>query len=792
MSRPVSEEPTFPVEPWRLREMRLDPESLARSESLFALSNGHIGVRGNLDEGEPSGLPGTYLNSFFDCHELNFPESGYAYPESAQSVVNVTNGKLIRLLVDDEPFDVRSGRLLRHERTLDFREGTLHREVEWLSPAGRRVRIRSTRLVSFSQRPILGIRYEVEPLERDARIVLQSDLVANETLPEPSENPGADEAKPHTLDREGLAIDGSRACLMHRTRQSGLQLAAAVDHLVQSDAEATTEMEEREDCARFFVRADLAAGQTLQLTKMVAYAWSPHRSAGALREQVEGALGTAVATGWDRLAEAQRRYLDEFWARADVELEGDPEVQQAVRFALFHLLQASAHAEERPIAAKGLTGTGYAGHAFWDTEGFVLPVLTATVPQAAADALRWRRSTLPLALDWARTLKLRGAAFPWRTINGEECGGYWPAGTAAFHVNADIALAAVRQVNWTGDEVFDRDCALPLLVETARLWHRLGHFGEDGRFHLDGVTGPDEYSALVDDNTFTNLMAQANLREAVRASRRWPAEAASLAVEEGELSAWAVAADAMAVPYDKARGMPEQDRGSTLRQRWDFEAAARDEAYPLYKHFPYFDLYRKQVVKQADLILAMHWCGDRFSPAEKAAGFAYYEELTVRDSSLSAGTQAVLAAEVGHLDLAHAYLREAALVDVQDRKRDTDDGLHMASLAGTWIGLVCGFGGLRDHCGRLRFAPRLPQRIQRLAFAVSWRGCCVRVQVAHDRVVYRVEGDVGDGVEIVHHGNVVKLTADEPRELTVPALVPPKERPSQPEGRAPEPVPENG
>ena len=788
----MSEEPPFPVEAWRLREVGLNTEHLARTESLFALSNGHIGVRGNLDEGEPFGLPGTYLNSFFDSHELNFPESAYGYPESAQSVVNVTNGKLVRLLVDDEPFDVRSGRLLRHERTLDFRAGTLQREVEWQTPAGRQVRIRTTRLVSFSQRAILAIRYEVEPVERGARIVLQSELVANEPLPEPSENPGADDAKPHTLDREGLGIDGSRACLMHRTQHSGLHLAAAVDHLVRADAEAVTEMDERADSARFTVRADLEAGQRLELTKFVAYAWSAHRSAGALREQAEGALAAAVETGWDGLAKAQQSYLAEFWARADVELDGDPAVQQAVRFGLFHLLQASAHAEQRPIAAKGLTGTGYAGHAFWDTEGFVLPVLTATVPQAAADALRWRRSTLPVALDWARTLRLRGAAFAWRTINGEECGGYWPAGTAAFHINADIALAAARQVNWTGDEGFDRECALPLLVETARLWHRLGYLGEDGKFHLDGVTGPDEYSALVDDNTFTNLMAAANLREAVHASRRWPADAASLAVEEAELSAWEDAAEAMAVPYDETRGMPEQDRGSTRRQSWDFEAAARDEAYPLYKHFPYFDLYRKQVVKQADLILAMHWRGERFSLEEKAAAFAYYEALTVRDSSLSACTQAVLAAEVGHLDLAHAYLREAALVDLQDRKDDTEDGLHMASLAGAWIALVCGLGGLRDHGDRLRFAPRLPPGIDRLAFAVSWRGCCVRVEVTDHRVVYRAEGEVGKGLEIVHHGQVVSLLADEPQQRAVPAFTPLTDPPTQPVGREPKPVSEHG
>jgi alpha,alpha-trehalose phosphorylase len=460
---------------------------------------------------------------------------------------------------------------------------------------------------------------------------------------------------------------------------------------------------------------------------------------------------------------------------------------------MFHLLQASARAEGRPISAKGLTGTGYAGHAFWDTEMFVLPVLTATVPQAAADALHWRRSTLPIAMDWAATLRLRGAAFAWRTIDGEECGGYWPAGTAAFHVNADIAAATARHVRWTGDREFDRKCALPVLVESARLWHGLGYTGGDGRFHLDGVTGPDEYSALVDDNTYTNLMAADNLREAAAVARRWPAAAGERGVDAAEIERWDSAADAMAVPYRD--GMPEQDRGSTLREVWDFAASLRQDTYPLHENEPYFDLYRKQVAKQADLVLAMHWCGDRFTLAEKARAFHYYEAITVRDSSLSATSQAVIATEVGHLDLAHAYAREAALVDLQDRDDDTKDGLHMASLAGAWITLVCGFGGLRDHpdrsgdtsTDRLRFAPRLPDGISRLAFAVSWHGSCVHVEIAGDRVTYRLEGHESMG--IVHHGEVVTLLPGTPLHLGVPDLSPLTELPSQPVGRGPAPVP---
>jgi alpha,alpha-trehalose phosphorylase len=491
-----------------------------------------------------------------------------------------------------------------------------------------------------------------------------------------------------------------------------------------------------------------------------------------------------VHTGWDGLVEEQREYLDEFWDGADVELEGDLAVQQAVRFGLFHVLQAGARAEGRAIPAKGLTGPGYDGHAFWDTESFVLPVLTATSPGAVAGALHWRRSTLELALSRAQVLGHRGAAFPWRTIRGEECGAYWPAGTAAFHVNADIALAAVRYVHWTGDHQFQAECALPLLVHTARLWMSLGHYGADDCFHIDGVTGPDEYSALVEDNTFTNLMAARNLRYAALTAQQLLAEAEQLRVTREETEQWLAAAEAITLPHDE-NGMPEQFRDSTRGQWWDFETSAELAEYPLLLHRPYFDIYRKQVVKQADLVLAMHWCGDSFSPAEKAAAFGYYEQLTVRDSSLSACSQAVIAAEVGQLELAHDYVREAALMDLEDLEHNTRDGVHVASLAGAWLGLVCGFGGMRDHEGNLTFAPRLPAALHRLEFTVRWHGCKVRVRAESDRVRYSIEHPEHASITIGHHGGSHILTAGSPLELDIPPLPDPGPRPRQPAGRAP-------
>jgi alpha,alpha-trehalose phosphorylase len=771
------------VEPWCVTEQGLDVDMLARSESVFALSNGHIGLRGNLDEGDPHGLPGTYLNSVYELRPLPYAEAGYGYPQSGQTVINVTNGKLIRLLVDDEPFDIRYGTLDSHERILDLRAGTLNRRVQWTSPAHDMVRVSSIRLVSLTQRAIVAIAYEVEPVDDEPlRIVLQSELVANEALPPQSRDPRAAAALENPLVSEEHVASNHQAVLVHRTRQSGLRVAAGMDHIVEGPEQSSDEMTSSDDVCRLTIATVLRPGERLRVVKFVAYGWSSQRTRSALHDQVVAALAGARLSGWDGLLAEQRAYLDEFWAGADVEIDGDAEVQQAVRFGLFHILQAGARAEQRPIPAKGLTGPGYDGHTFWDTETFVLPVLTYTHPASAADPLRWRQLTLPMAKERAGELGLDGAAFPWRTLRGWESSGYWPAGTAAFHINADIADAVVRYVDATQDEDFERDVGVELLVETARLWRSLGHHDMDGRFRIDGVTGPDEYSAVADNNVFTNLMAQQNLRAAADVAARHSDVAARLGVTPEETASWRDASAAVVVPYDERLGVHPQSEGFTDHARWDFEHTRPDQ-YPLLLHFPYFDLYRKQVVKQADLVLALHLRGDAFTTEEKQRDFAYYEALTVRDSSLSACTQAVMAAEIGHLELAYDYLGEAALVDLADLAHNTGDGLHMASLAGAWTGLVEGFGGMRASDGRLRFAPRLPSAISRLEFRVRYRGRRIAVTVDHEQATYDLRD--GDPITIEHHSEAFEL-GHKPQRRSIPS--PPRlPRPQQPPGRAPVP-----
>ena len=797
----IENEP-YGVEPWCLTENSLDLDLIAQSESVFALSNGHIGLRGNLDEGEPHGLPGTYLNSLYEDRPLPYAEAGYGFPDMGQTVINVTNGKIIRLLVNDEPFDIRYGIVRSHTRTLDMRAGTLTREVVWTSPAGHTVKVTSVRLVSLTQRAIAAISYSVTPVTfteesgaeepADApggepiRVVVMSEMVANEEIPVTAADPRAAAMLAQPLvSEEHNAVDGKRprAILVHSTRSSKLRLAAGMAHEITGPEKMALGVESFPDMGRLTVAAEVPQGKELRLVKYLGYGWSSQRSRPALIDQVAGALAAAELVGWDGLLQEQRAFLDAFWEGADVEVDGDVQIQQAVRFGLFHILQAGARAEQRPIPAKGLTGTGYDGHTFWDTEAFVLPVLTYTHPSAAADALRWRALTLDTSRAHAAELGLAGAAFAWRTIHGEECSGYWPAGTAAFHINADIAAAVISYLDATDDEDFEREVALPILVETARLWRSLGQHDAHGQFRIEGVTGPDEYSAIKDNNLYTNLMAQHNLSAAADLVEKRQFESRDdHGVTSEEAASWRDAAEDMFIPFDESLQVHPQHDGFTKYTRWDFKATPEDH-YPLLLHYPYFQLYRKQVVKQADVVLAMQMRPEMFTPEQKRRNFDYYESITVRDSSLSPCTQAVMAAEVGHLSLAYDYLAEAAFMDLQDREHNTKDGLHIASLAGAWTALVSGFGGMRTVRGQLCFNPKIPPGIVRLSFRMRLRGRIVLVTIHGRSATYTLLD--GEPLDIAHYGEQSTIT-DKELTLDIPTVVPPPP-PTQPYGRVPQP-----
>jgi trehalose/maltose hydrolase-like predicted phosphorylase len=772
----------FEIGEWEIVEPSLDIDTLGRSESIFALSNGFVGMRGTLDEGEPAVSSGAYLAGLYERFRLPHAEPGYGYPDFGQAMIPAPDGSLIRLIVDDSPFDVRLGTLHEHRRVLSLREGTLTREFDWSTPRGRRVKVSSVRLVSYEYRSVSAVRYTVTSVDQQVRIILQSELIANEPSA-PSEGSSKDPRVSHILTQPLRAVAQERstsgALLVHRTKRSGLTVAASTAHEVASSADTEMFVETRPDWARTSFVTELLPGESLTITKYVAHATSTALAVPLLRSQVSAAVSSARHDRWEGLVARQAEHLDAFWDSAAVHVTGRPKLTGMLRYALFQVYQSSLRNEGSPIGAKGLTGSGYSGHTFWDTEGFLAPVLAAVLPDSCADVLRWRASTIDLAKERAAELGLKGAAFPWRTIDGTEASAYWPASTAAMHINADI-VRAFEIYRWvTGDETLDLEGGLAVLVETARAWISLSHEGRSGKVHLDGLTGPDEYTAVVDDNVFTNLMARRALLAAAEQAGRHPGLAAQLGVTDAERADWAGIAENMFIPYDAEMGVHPACAGFTRFDEWDWERFK--DLHPIQNYSPYFEIYRHQVIKQADLVQAMWWCPEEFAPDQVARNLDYYERRTSRDSSLSATPQAVVCAQAGHLDLALAYLYEAVAVDLEDVQGNADHGLHMASQAGSWLAFASGLGGYREAPDRLVLWPQRPEKLSGYAFRLLWRDARVTVEVEKDTVTVRQRG--GGTVPLRLYDEDVELVDSIVRPLRrVEPLLP---EPEQPVGRAP-------
>ncbi|HEX6312533.1 MAG TPA: glycosyl hydrolase family 65 protein [Acidimicrobiia bacterium] len=762
----------FPVEPWHVRERGFHRSRLGAGETVFSVSNGYLGLRGNLDELRPVYQSGTYVNAFYEEHPIVYAESAYGFDQIDQTMVPATDGKVIRLSVAGEPLDITGGELVHHERVLDLRAGTVTRELEWVSPGGHRIRVRSRRLASFAQPHLACIEWSVEVVDRPCELVVVSELTTERhdavVKGDPRVGPAA---RPSEYQHVLESADRLRLVLGRRTHRSRRLLVAGVDHRLEDDAvsQCTTDTTLDEVGGRVTFTIDARPARPWALTKYLVYHDTARRPAEALRARVEADLDRAGRRDFAAHARTQAQRLGRLWDRCDVVVEGDRALQQAVRFAVFQVLQATARADGRGIPAKGLTGPGYEGQTFWDMDAYVLSMLSFTAPELSRRALEARYGMLGHARRRARQLGHRGAMFPWRTITGEPGSAYFPAGTAAYHINADVAYALETYVGATGDREFLYGKGAEMLVETARLWVDLGYYSErvGGRFRIHGVTGPDEYTAMVHDNTYTNLMACANLEFAadtvVAMQRDDPERHAQLVrragLEDDEPEQWRRAAANIYVCFDEELGLHGQDHSFLYLEPWDF-AGTPANRYPLLLHYHPLEIYRHQVIKQADLVLAMFFQGHRFTPEQKRRNFDYYDPLTTGDSSLSPSIQAIMAFEVGHLDLGLEYARLSALMDLDDVNHNVRDGVHVAAMAGAWMALVHGVGGMRERAGVVSFAPRLPAAWQRLCFRLVVRGRVLSIDVGASGTTYTLLE--GDELEVEHRGERVTLRSDHP------------------------------
>ncbi|WP_377641252.1 glycoside hydrolase family 65 protein [Oryzobacter terrae] len=753
----------FPADPWRLVERDPDRIDLGTTETLFTVANGYIGMRGNPEEGRRAHEHGTFVNGFHETWPIRHAEGAFGFARTGQTMVNVPDAKLMKLYVDDEPLVIGSADLEHYERSLDFRDGVLRRSVVWRTPSGKRVRVDSTRMVSMTQRHLVVLTLEVTMLSGDAPVLVSSQLLNRQDGEDEYHEPA--QAKVATADpRKASAIEGrvleprlhvateDRMTLGYRCANSGMTVTVAADHSLRTDDSYETVVRAEKDQTKIVFRVDASEGRTVRVEKVVAYHTSRSLPVRELSDRCDRTLDRAARYDVDHYLAEQRAWYDAFWERSDVEIgSDDPDtegIQQAIRFNLFTLAQAAGRADGQGVPAKGVTGSGYEGHYFWDSEVYVAPFLSFTSPELARNLMHFRARMLPAARDRAREVSQRGALFPWRTISGEEASAYYAAGTAQVHIDADVVHALVQYVTASGDVGFLLRDGLPILVETARFYADLGFWRNNGdrSFHIHGVTGPDEYTTVVNNNLFTNVMARYNLEQAVAwvgwAQREHPEVHArlvqKLGLDDTEVAEWAECADGMHIPFDEGLGIHPQDDFFLDREVWDLSKTP-DELRPLLLHYHPLVIYRFQVLKQADVVLALFLQGDRFSAEEKRADFEYYDPITTGDSTLSAVVQSVVAAEVGYHEVAWDYFLQGLFVDLANLHGNTVDGLHIASTGGVWASLVNGFGGMRDHDGNLRFDPRLPEQWRSLTFPLTWRGTRVRFTLTADALHLEVE-----------------------------------------------------
>ena len=786
-----------PVDEWGWYEKHPDRSDLGLSETLFALSNGYLGVRGNQAEGRDSEEHGTFINGVHETWPISHAEDAYGLAREGQAIVQVPDAKTVRVYIDDEPLRLSQDEVEDYSRGLDFRDGVLRRSFIWRTAGGKRVRITNERMVSFQERHLMIVSTEVELLDDDAAVVLSSQILnrqdgedeystvvehtgATADGPTTGVNDGADPRKAEQI--RGRVFqptyqshpEDERVTLGYRITRSGMTVAVSMDHQfdlqngpsddtadagpVTSDTDGVeVHTELREDVARVVYHLAGRKGMKLRLEKFVSYHSSRHVSPDELAFRCARTINRAKAVGFKKLQANQSRWLQRFWDRSDVKVPGQPELQQAARWNIFQLLQASARAETQGVPAKGLTGSGYGGHYFWDTEVYVMPFLSYTNPQFARNAMRFRYKMLPAAKARARELSHDGVLFPWRTINGHESSAYYAAGTAQYHIDADVSYALMKYVNATGDMDFLLDEGVHILIGTARFFMSLGFFNTAGsRFEIHSVTGPDEYTTVVNNNLYTNVMAQYNLRVAVEVVTKLksarPKDYEDLVkradLSEDELDLWQRAADVMYIPFNESLGVNPQDDQFMQRQLWSLDDPAVGPKRPLLLHYHPLTIYRYQVLKQADVVLALFLQGARFTEDVKRRDYNYYDRLTTGDSSLSAVVQSIMAAELGYHDRALDFFTRGLYLDLNDQHGNSSDGVHIASCGGVWSSLVFGFGGFRDHDGHFSIDPRMPEEWGQLEYAVTLQGSLVRVTVRDGEVELVVDpGEGADGTD---------------------------------------------
>ncbi len=747
-----------------IRREGYDPSRLLLEETLFHTANGYVGVRGSFDEGYGPGLAtvrGTYINALYDTHEIHHPEKLFGFPETGERIVAVTDAQDILLFADGQPLHVGVDNGSSLLRVLDLDRGVATRSFTARTAGGALLSFEFSRFCSQALRELFCVGLRVVCLEGRASLRLVFRLEGAVANHYDENDPRVSGSAFRSLEVLGVEAgsrgDGGELLVESVTR--GTRFGLAVLSSIDGPPGALWSAKSGETEASLSMSSELEAGSSLEVTRRNLYADSI-RHGEALRA-VREIAASVRGRGFAGLAEEHAGRVRGFWERAAVEVEGEADIDEGLGFGLFELLQSAPKDERSNIPAKGLSGEGYEGHYFWDTEIYLAPFFTWTAPELAMPLMSYRHSILDAARAHARRMgQAKGAAFPWRTIAGRECSAYYPSGSAQYHINADVAYSLWRHWEATGDLDFLAGIAAELLFETARTWLDIGHY-DGGRFVIESVTGPDEYTCLVDNNFYTNAMARFNLEKAVETRRIVAAARPEILADierrigllPAEIGDWEGAAKAMYLPYDRARDITPQDDGFLKKARWD-PGLLGEEDRPLLLHYHHLAIIRRQVCKQADAVLAHFLLPDSAPASTIRNSYDYYEAITTHDSSLSYTVFAAMAARLGDAEKALRYFREGVRLDLDDSHGNARDGIHAANMGGAWLALVFGFGNFRPERGLPSFAPLIPEAWTSYSFRIVWRGSAIRAKVSKEggRASTRLELSSGPSLEVELYG----------------------------------------
>lgn len=729
------------------------------TETIFAQANGYLGTRATLEEGYKKEIEGTFINGFYDTEKIIYGESAYGYAKNRQTQLLVPNSKNIRLVIDNEVLDLEESKIENHSRNLNLQTGILTRSLTWTTKTNKVLEVTYEKIVSMDYENLMIVNIKLNPINFKGSIKILSGIKKDIVIAIDENDPRVSGDLKYSLISKDIYTKDNNLIYEASTENSNLSLLNGVYNKIDNIINKSVEIEK--DCIIEEIEVNLE--KELDFTKYCFYSFDKNEEYN--RDEKIYKFNELKKQNYYYYKELQKSYYKRFWDKSDIIINGDDKIQAAIRFNMFHLVQSVGKNGKTNIAAKGLTGDGYEGHYFWDTETYVIPYFIYTNSEIAKQLLSYRYSILDKAKERAKELSYKGALYPWRTINGEESSAYYPAGTAQIHINADIMYSVKKYYEASEDLDFMIDKGVEMLIETSRFYADYMDYIDGRGYCINGVTGPDEYSALVNNNTYTNMMVKYQVKFLVDFMKNIKGKDENtynnlvnkFNITDEELNLYKDIYENIYI-HRIEDNMIGQDDSFLNKKVWDFNSTPKDN-YPLLLHYHPMVIYKHQVLKQADLILAMLLTPEYFTEEEKKVNFDYYEKINTHDSSLSECIHSIMANELGYDDMSYKFFTNTVNTDLYDLHNNVKNGVHIAAMAGSWQCIVFGFAGMRQIDGMLSFNPRLNNDLDKIEFKITFKNRVIKVSI--DKTCEKFELVNGDDIQIMNKGKLINLTNKE-------------------------------